>query len=120
MGLVLTYHVNLGLSLSKTSHALKEVHGIDVSHTMVANYTGTAAVTIKPFVDSLDYKPSGLLTAAEIHIKVKGLKGYVWLIADKATRSILGYQVSYNRGVSSFLSTRVIKLSSTNKLFHLE
>ena len=105
MGLALTYHVNLGLSLRKTSHALKEVHGIDISHTMIANYARTAAVIIKPFVDSFDYNPSGLLTADETYIKVKGLKGYVWLIADKVTRSILGYQVSDNRGVGPCILT---------------
>lgn len=105
MGLCLTYHVNLGLSLRKTAHALKEVHGIDISHTMVANYARTAAVIIKPFIDTYDYNPSGLLTADETYIKVKGIKGYVWLIADKVTRSILGYQVSDNRGVGPCILT---------------
>jgi len=32
MGLCLTYHVNLKLSTRQTAHALKEVHGIDISH----------------------------------------------------------------------------------------
>jgi transposase-like protein/ssDNA-binding Zn-finger/Zn-ribbon topoisomerase 1 len=105
MGLSLTYHVNLGLSLRKTAHALKEVHGIDISHTMVANYAKTAAVLIKPFVDTFDYKPSNLLTADETYIKVRGLKGYVWLIADRVSRSILGYQVSDNRGVGPCILT---------------
>lgn len=110
MGLVLTYHVNLGLSLRKTSHALKEVHGIDISHTMVANYAKTAAVLIKPFVDSFDYNPSGQLTADETYIKVKGLRGYVWLIADKVSRSILGYHVSDNRGVAPCILTMRIAM----------
>lgn len=38
LGLVLTYHVNLKLSTRQTSHALKEVHGIDISHTTVTSY----------------------------------------------------------------------------------
>ena len=37
MGLCLTYHVNLKLSTRQTAHALDEVHGIKISHTMVAN-----------------------------------------------------------------------------------
>ena len=37
MGLCLTYHVNLKLSTRQTAHALKEVHGIDISHRTVAN-----------------------------------------------------------------------------------
>lgn len=41
MGLCLTYHVNLKLSTRQTAHALKEVHGIDISHRTVANYALT-------------------------------------------------------------------------------
>ena len=54
MGLESTYHVNLKLSTRKTAHALKEVHGIDISHTMVSNYALIAAAVIKPFVDTFD------------------------------------------------------------------
>ena len=32
------YHVNLGLSLRKTAQALRDIHNIRISHTMVANY----------------------------------------------------------------------------------
>ena len=99
VGLCLTYHVNLGLSLRKTAEALKEIHNINISHAMVANYARTAAVFIKPFVDTFDYKPSNALSADETYIKVKGLKGYVWLIMDTVSRSILGYQVSSSRDV---------------------
>ena len=52
MSLCLTFHVNLGLSLRKTSYALKDLYNIDISHTM-----------------------------------------------DALSRSIIGYQVSDNRGV---------------------
>ena len=99
MGLCLTYHVNLGLSLRKTAQALRDIHGVSISHTMVANYARTAAVLIKPFVDTYDYKPSSTLAADETYIKVKGIKGYIWFIMDAVSKSILGYQVSDNRGV---------------------
>ena len=105
MGLSLTYHVNLGLSLRKTAHALKEVHGITISHTMIANYTKTAAIIIKPFVDNYDYNPSHHLAADETYIKVRSLKGFVWFIMDTVSRSILGYQVSDNRGVGPCILT---------------
>ena len=82
LGLCLTYHVNLKLSTRQTAHALKQVHGISISHTMVANYAMTAAAVIKPFVDTYDYKLSNLLSADETYIKVKGLKHYVWIIMD--------------------------------------
>ena len=68
---------------------------------MVSNYARTAALVIKPFVDNFDYEPSSTLTADETYIKVRGVKGYVWFIMDAVKRSILGYQVSDNRGVGS-------------------
>lgn len=57
------------------------------------NYAKTAAVIIRSFVDSYDYKPSNELAVAEIYAKIKGVKSYVWLIMDKVSQSILGYQV---------------------------
>ena len=53
MGLCLTYHVNLGLSLRKTAQALRDIHNIRISHTMVANYAKTAALLVKPFTDNI-------------------------------------------------------------------
>jgi hypothetical protein len=66
---------------------------------MVANYARTAAVVIKPFVDHYQYPKSSVMVADETYIKVRGRKGYLWLIMDAVSRSILGYQVSDNRGV---------------------
>lgn len=99
MGLCLTYHVNLKLSTRQTAHALAEVHGIKISHTMVSNYALTAATVIKPFVDTFDYKPSNILAADETYIKVKGVRHYVWIVMDACKKSILGYQVSNTRAV---------------------
>ena len=99
MGLCLTYHVNLKLSTRQTAHALAEVHGIKISHTMVSNYALTAASVIKPFVDTFDYNPSKILSADETYIKVKGIRHYVWFVMDACKKSILGYQVSDTRSV---------------------
>ena len=105
MGLCLTYHVNLGLSLRKTAEAMREIHNINISHTMVASYARTAAVLIKPFVDTFDYNPSNNLAADETYIKIKGIKGYIWLVMDTVSRSILGYQVSKSRDVGPCILT---------------
>lgn len=99
MGLCLTYHVNLKLSARQTAHAMSEIHGIKISHTMVASYAMTAAAVIKPLTDTFDYKPSNILSADETYIKVKGIRHYVWIIMDACKKSILGYQVSDNRAV---------------------
>ena len=102
MSLCLSYRINLGLSLRKTAQAIKDIHGISISHQMVANYCKTAAVCVKPFVDTYPYEknPDCLtMTADETYIKVRGIKGYIWFIMNAATRAIIGYQVSNNRGV---------------------
>ena len=99
MGLCLTYLVNCGLSTRKTSNIMREVHGVKISHTQIANYATTAAYCIKPFVDTFDYKPTNYLAADETYTKVKGVKHYVWLIIDAIKKSILGYRSSDSRDV---------------------
>lgn len=116
MGLCLSYHVNLGLSLRKTAQALKDIHGIDISHTMVANYARTAATVIKPFVDNFNYPVSTTVAADETYIKVRGIKGYIWFIMDVASRSIIGYQVSDNRGVGPCILAMRMALKNLKKL----
>jgi len=101
MSLCLTYKVNLGLSLRKTAQALKDIHGISISHQQVANYCKTASVCIKPFVDNYDYGTGKVFTADETYIKIRGVKTYIWFIMNAVKRSIIGYQVSDNRGVGS-------------------
>ena len=65
----------------------------------VANYCKTASLCIKPFVDNYDHKTGNTFTADETYIKIRGAKTYIWFIMDAVRRSIIGYQVSDNRGV---------------------
>lgn len=99
LGLCLSYKINLGLSLRKTAQALNDIHGIKISHQQVANYLKTAAICVRPFVDNYNYEVGDTFTADETYIKIRGVKGYIWFIMDAARRSIIGYQVSDNRGV---------------------
>jgi len=99
MGLCLTYHVNLSLSLRKTAQALKDIHNVSISHTMVANYAHTAAAVIKPFVVQYPYERSNTQIGDETYIKVRGVRAFVWLIMDAASRSIIGFRVSASRAV---------------------
>jgi transposase-like protein/ssDNA-binding Zn-finger/Zn-ribbon topoisomerase 1 len=99
IGLCLTYLVNLGLSTRATSRALREIHGVKISHVTVSKYAKTASALVKPFVDSYNCKPTNFLAADETYVKVKGVKHYVWFIMDAIKKSILGYQVSNSRDV---------------------
>jgi len=116
MGLCLTYKVNLGLSLRKTAEALSDIHGISISHTMVANFARTAAVLVKPFVDNYPYERSDTFIADETYIKVRGIKGYVWFIIDALKRSIIGYRVSADRGVAHCILAMRMAFNGLTKL----
>jgi len=100
LGLVLTYSVNCNLSSRNTAKALREIHGVSISHTHVRNYANTAASVIKCFVDTYDYKPSKHLVADETYVKIKGVKGYIWFVMDACKKSILGYKLSQTRSLS--------------------
>ena len=87
MSLCLSYRINLGLSLRKTAQAMKDIHGVSISHQMVANYCKTASICIKPFVDTYPYEKGSVMVGDETYIKVRGVKGYIWLIINAATRT---------------------------------
>ena len=107
MSLALTLHVNLGLSLRKTSQALKDLYNISLSHQQIANYCKTAAVCIKPFVDQYPYEKGAAFTADET---------YIWLIMNAASRSIIGYQVSDNRGIGPCILAMRMAFQGLTKL----
>lgn len=116
MSLCLTLHVNLGLSLRRTSQALKDLYNISISHQQIANYCKTAAICVKPFVDQYPYEKGDVFTADETYIKIRGIKTYVWLIMNAATRSVIGYQVSDNRGVGPCILAMRMAFRNLTKL----
>ena len=96
MSLCLTYRVTLALSLRKTTHALREIHNIRISHQQVANYCKTAAICVKPFTDSYDYHTGSTFTADETYIKIRGSKatsGSSWTHSH-APSSVTRYQTT--------------------------
>lgn len=97
LGLCLTYVVNLGLSTRMTSRALLDIHGVRISHAMVARYVHTASAIVATYVNDYDYKPTNYLAADETYVKVKGANHYVWFVMDTIKKSILGHAVSSAR-----------------------
>lgn len=97
MGLCLTYVVNCGLSTRQTRDVMRDVHGVIISHAIIAKYVRTASAMVQPFVQDFDYKPTNYLAADETYIKVKGANHYVWLVMDAIKKSILGFAVSSER-----------------------
>ena len=116
MSLCLTFRVNLGLSLRKTQQALKDLYNIQISHQQIANYCKTAAICVKPFVDNYPYQKDTVFTADETYIKVRGVKSYIWFIMNAVTRSIIGYQISDNRGVGPCILAMRMAFKGMSKL----
>lgn len=51
LGLCLTYVVNLGLSTRMASRALFDIHGVKISHAMVARYVHSASAIVATYVN---------------------------------------------------------------------
>lgn len=97
LGLCLTYVVNCSLSFRQTQRVMLDVHGVAISHGMIARYVHTASAIVSQFTLDYDYKPTSSLAADETYVKVKGVNHYVWLVMDVIKRSIIGHAVSSTR-----------------------
>ncbi|WP_099354674.1 DDE-type integrase/transposase/recombinase [Fredinandcohnia onubensis] len=101
LGLILTYHVNYGLSARKTAALMKDVHGITISHQTILNYEKSVAVTLKPYVDYYPYELSDQFCGDETYIRVNGRWHYLFFFFDAVKKIILSYPVSPNRDTPS-------------------
>lgn len=104
VGLCLTFSVSFGLSARMTAQALKRVFDISISHQTVINYINASARYLSGFVDANCPAPKGACAADETYIKIEGLTHYTWLIIEKSTRAICGYNLSNSRGTEPALS----------------
>jgi transposase-like protein len=104
LGLVLTFAINLGLSLRATRDALKGIFDIRLSHQTVVNYINLAAQHLSPYIDEKCPGPRGTSAADETYIIVDSKWTYTWFIIDSETRAICGYNLSDNRGTQPALA----------------
>lgn len=116
LGLILTYHVNFGLSTRMTAALMREVHGVSVSHQSVSNNADAVATNIKPFIDNYKYDLSGSICGDETYIKVLGKWHYVFFIFDAVKKIILSYPVSANHDVKAAIYALDEALSKFDKL----
>ncbi|WP_153124095.1 DDE-type integrase/transposase/recombinase [Peribacillus tepidiphilus] len=97
LGLILTYHVNYGLSARRTAAIMKDVHGVSVSHQSILNYENGVALWLKPYVDYYPYDLSDQFCGDETYIRVNGKWHYLFFFFDAVKKIILSYPVSANR-----------------------
>ena len=101
LGLILTYHVNYGLSARKTAALMKDVHGVSISHQTILNYENAVALTLKPYVDYYPYELSDQFCGDETYIRVNGRWQYLFFFFDAVKKIILSYPVSPNRDTAT-------------------
>lgn len=101
LGLILTYHVNYGLSARKTAALMKDVHGVPISHQSILNYENSVALLLKPYVDHYPYELSDQFCGDETYIKVNSRWHYLFFFFDAVKKIILSYPVSPNRDTVS-------------------
>lgn len=118
LGLVLTYHVNYGLSTRQTASILWDIHGIMISHQTVANYASSAGRVIKPYVDNYPYELSDSVSICgdETYVKILGKKHYVFFIMDAIKKIITSYSIFLNRDGVSAIKAIYSTLSKFKKL----
>src|SRR5690625_775813 len=68
LGLILTYHVNYGLSARKTAALMYDVHQLKITHQTILNYANSVALLTKPFIDHYPYELSNSFCGDETYI----------------------------------------------------
>ncbi|QOY34316.1 IS6 family transposase [Anaerobacillus isosaccharinicus] len=101
LGLILTYHVNYGLSARKTAALMKDVHGVSISHQSILNYENSVALWLKPYIDHYPYELSDQFCGDETYIRVNGRWHYLFFFFDAVKKVILSYPVSPNRDTAT-------------------
>ncbi|MBN4069532.1 DDE-type integrase/transposase/recombinase [bacterium AH-315-E09] len=116
LGLVLTYHINYGLSTRQTSSILKDVHGVSISHQTVSNYAMATAKIVRPFSDDFPYPLTDSLCADETYVKVRGKKSYVFFFFDSVKKIIIAHDVFFKRDTISAIKSIFTALSKFKKI----
>ena len=105
LGLILTYHVNYGLSARKTAALMYDVHQVKITHQTILNYANSVALLTKPFIDHYPYELSNEFCGDETYIRVQGKWHYLFFFFDAVKKIILSYHVSPNRDTPSAIKS---------------
>lgn len=88
---------NAGVSLRETADVLHRLFGIKVSWMSILRWVRKYSSYVKKFTNTQRPNLSGKWSVDEKFIKVKGKKGYIWLIKDKKRGFVISYVLSDNR-----------------------
>ena len=86
-----------GVSLRETSNILKRLFGINVSWMSILRWVRKYSKYVKKFTNMKRPNLSGKWSVDEKFVKIKGKKGYIWLVKDKKRGFVIRYVLSDNR-----------------------
>lgn len=117
--MILTYHINYGLSARKTAALLYDVHSVKISHQTIINYSNTVSVILKPYLDNYPYEISDSIAGDETYIKINEKWHYIFFFTDTVKKTILSYYTSPNRDTLSCITTIDFVLSKFKEILKI-
>jgi|GEM_PF-6361200 hypothetical protein len=109
---VVTIKVNLKQSNRNTVQAMKDLFGIERSHTQIANYCEYGVAFSALFNAHVPSNLSQNLIADETYIKINGKRHYVWIIYNRDKETVASYHISDMRDTKVCI-TAVVKAINT-------
>lgn len=97
LGLILTYHVNYGLSAEKTAALMFDIHQVKISGQTIRSYARSVAQLVRPFTDYYPYELSDQFCGDETYIRVQGKWHYIYFFFDAEKKIILSHRYSRHR-----------------------
>jgi transposase-like protein len=97
LGLILTYHINYGLSAEKTAALMYDVHQVKISGQTIRNYARSVASLVRGFTDNYPYELSDQFCGDETYIRVQGKWHYIYFFFDAVKKIILSHRVNPHR-----------------------
>src|SRR3989338_5534731 len=88
---------NIGVSLRETADVLHRLFGIKTSRMSILRWIRKYSKYVKKFTNMKRPELSGQWSVDEKFVKVKGKKGYIWLVKDKKRGFVISYVLSDNR-----------------------
>lgn len=113
LGLVLSFHISLGITARKTAYLLKAIFCIKISYQTVLNYTEAAAFHCHLFNLKNKGKPDDTSCGDETYIKIAGKRAYTFLFISN--HKITAYNVDYSRDVMPATATMLEALRHIDK-----
>jgi len=117
LGLVLAFHISLGITARKTAYVMYAIFSIKISYQTVLNYAEAAAFYCHIFNLRNKGKPDDIICGDETYIKISGKHAYTFLFVSDS--KIIAYNVDFSRDVLPATASMLSASHNADKEQHL-